>query len=589
MTASAPDFSKGSSVLGREWSLKDQPEGPKIEGVHPAAVSVAVARGFEPERFFFGKLRDELPDPSIMKGMDEAVASFCDAVEAGKRIAVYGDYDVDGATSTSLIVRWMASMGKTPLFYIPDRIKEGYGPNSDAIRRLKADHDIEFILFLDCGTRAHVQLGVAAELGIEIVILDHHEQDDRDPPGILVNPKRRDETREFDYLCTAGLAFVFLVAVNREMRNRGFFNDTRPEPDLRMWLGIVALGTVCDIVPLKKLNRVFVKLGLPLMGEIAGIRALRAANASERGEPEFNEHTCGFVFGPCINAEGRIGDTRSGTILLSTDDNDIATEMALKLVDTNKERQDITKTAQAEAIDIAINQMAGDSTIVIQNDEWHPGIVGIVAARVKEAVGKPAVIIGKGGSGSCRSVTGYNIGAAVDAALLAGVIDKGGGHMMAAGLHAKTENVAALRKIMCSMSDGYQMPPVEIDMDVPCGTLSLQLIDALEKLRPFGTENPQPRLVVHSGYVSRVELMKSKKSDAVHIKLHLAGRLGSCKAILFNAIGTPLGDALALTEDKFVNIYGRARVDAHNGRKYPVILIDDAMIVEEAATGNVAA
>ena len=578
MTSTPPEFCNDRSLLGREWQLKDQPQGPQIEGVHPTAVSVAVARGFEPERFFNPTLRAELPDPSIMKGMDEAVASFCDAVAARKRICVYGDYDVDGATSTSLMVRWLSAMGQTPMFYIPDRLKEGYGPNADAIRRLKSEHDIEYILFLDCGTRAHAQLAVAVELGMELVILDHHEQDDRDPPAILVNPKRRDETREYDYLCTAGLAFVFLVAVNREMRLRGFFDANRPEPDLKQWLGIVALGTVCDIVPLKKLNRVFVKMGMPLMGEIAGIRALAKANKSEKGEPEFNERTCGFVFGPCINAEGRIGDTRSGTILLSTDDMDVATDMALRLVDTNKERQDITKTAQAEAIEIAATQMQGDSTIVIYNEEWHAGIVGIVAARVKDAVGKPAVIIGSGGSGSCRSVTGYNIGAAVDAALLAGVIDKGGGHMMAAGLHVKPENVDELRRIMCSKSDGFEMPPVEADLAIPCGGLTVSLVEALETLRPFGTENPQPRLVIHGGYVSRVQLMAGK-----HIKLHLAGRFGGCKALIFNAVGTPLGDALALSEDKLVDIYGKARVDFHAGKHTAIVLIDDAMVREDVA------
>lgn len=581
--ATTPEFCNDVSVLGRDWLLKPQPDGPEIEGIHPSAVSVAIARGFEPERFFSPKLRDELPDPSIMKGMDEAVAMFCNAVEARKRIAIYGDYDVDGATSTSLLIRWLTSVGQPPVFYIPDRIKEGYGPNADAIRRLKDENEIEFILFLDCGTRAHAPLAVGVELGIEMAILDHHEQDDRDPPAVLVNPKRRDETRDFEYLCTAGLAFVFLVAVNREMRNRGFFTAERPEPDLKQWLGIVALGTVCDIVPLVHLNRVFVKMGMPLMGEIPGIKALQTVNASEKNVlPEFNEHTCGFVFGPCINAEGRIGDTRSGTSLLSTDDEHFAMEMALKLVETNKERQDITKAAQLAAIEIATTTMTDDSTIVIHNDDWHPGIVGIVAARVKEATSKPAVIIGHGGAGSCRSVTGYNIGEAVDAALAAGVIDKGGGHMMAAGLHVKADRVDELRRIMCSKSDGFRMPPVEIDMAIACGGLTPALVDALEKLRPFGTQNPQPRIVVHGGYVTRVEIMKD-----LHVKLHLAGRFGSCKAVLFNAIGTPLGDALALTEDKFVDVYGRSRVDFYAGKSNAVILIDDAMVkpeaVEEAA------
>ncbi|MBY3433179.1 single-stranded-DNA-specific exonuclease RecJ [Rhizobium laguerreae] len=577
MTA-IPEFCNDVSVRGREWQLKPQPDGPTIAGVHPSAVSVAVARGFDPERFFSPKLRDELPDPSIMKGMDEAVAIFCNAVEARKRIAIYGDYDVDGATSTSLLVRWLTWIGQPPIFYIPDRIAEGYGPNANAIRRLKEEHDIEFILFLDCGTRAHAPLAVGVELGIEMAILDHHDPDANDPPAVLVNPKRRDETGDYAYLCAAGLAFVFLVALNREMRNRGFFTEDRPEPDLKKWLGIVALGTVCDMVPLVKLNRVFVKMGLPLMGEIPGIRALQSVNATKNGLPDFNEHTCGFVFGPCINAEGRIGDTRSGATLLAADDETVAMEMAVKLVETNKERQDITKAAESLAIEIATTQMAGDSTIVIYNDDWHPGIVGIVAGRVKDAVNKPAVVIGRGGTGSCRSVTGYSIGAAVDVALEAGVIDKGGGHMMAAGLHVKPENVGELRRILCEQSNGFKMQPVEVDMSIACGGLTVPLVEGMEVLRPFGMGNPQPRIVVHGGYVTRVQIM-----TGVHIKLHLAGRFGSCKALLFNGVGTPLGDALALAEDKFVDVYGRSRIDFHAGKNNAVILIDDAMIRPESA------
>jgi single-stranded-DNA-specific exonuclease len=314
------------------------------------------------------------------------------------------------------------------------------------------------------------------------------------------------------------------------------------------------------------------------MGEIPGIRALQSVNATKNGLPDFNEHTCGFVFGPCINAEGRIGDTRSGATLLAADDETVAMEMAVKLVETNKERQDITKTAESLAIEIATTQMAGDSTIVIYNDDWHPGIVGIVAGRVKDAVNKPAVVIGRGGTGSCRSVTGYSIGAAVDVALAARVIDKGGGHMMAAGLHVKPENVGELRRILCEQSNGFKMQPVEVDMSIACGGLTVPLVEGMEVLRPFGMGNPQPRIVVHGGYVTRVQIM-----TGVHIKLHLAGRFGSCKAVMFNAIGTPIGDALALSEDKFVDIYGRSRIDFHAGKNNAVILIDDAMVRPEAA------
>lgn len=567
------EFCNDVSVMGRKWEVKQGGEPSPFEDVDPTVVSIADARGFDPERFFRPSIKTEMPDPSVMKGMDEAVAKFCDAVETGKKIAVYGDYDVDGATSTSLMMRWLSAMGRPSPFYIPDRIKEGYGPNSAAIRRLREEHGTEFILFLDCGTRAHEPLGVAEELGMEIVILDHHLQDDRDPPGVLVNPNRRDETKEFGYLCTAGLAFLFLVAVQREMRSRGFFDETRLEVQLMDWIGLAALGTVCDLVPLKGLNRAIVARGMPKMGEITGLKALRYIN----GDPDLNEHTCGFVFGPCINAEGRIGDTRSGTMLLSTDDLDEAHEIAIKLFETNKERQEMTKAAQAAAVQIASTEMVDDSTIVIYNEDWHPGIVGIVASKVKDAVNKPTIIIGSGGTGSCRSVTGYNIGADVDAALAAEVISKGGGHMMAAGLHVNPKNVDKLRKLLCSRSAGYEHPPLEIDLAIGCGGMSASLLESMERLRPFGMGNPQPRIALHGGMVTRVEVMKG-----LHIKLHMAGRFGTAQALLFNAIGTPLGDALKLAEDKFVDVYGKARVDFFAGKKRPVLLIEDAMIKDDA-------
>lgn len=570
----AIEFCNTISVLGREWALKDSPEAESFEGISPAVVSVALSRGFEPERFFNPKIRTEMPDPSTLKGMDRAAGAFCDAVLDSRKIAIYGDYDVDGATSTAMMVRWLTEMGQPPIFYIPDRIAEGYGPNPAAMRKL-AEQGVEFILFLDCGTRAHESLDIADELGMGIAIIDHHEPDDREPKGILVNPKQHGEDRALEYLCTAGLVFLFLVAVQREMRARGFFEGERKPIDLMGWLGIVALGTVCDMVPLRHLNRAFVTQGLPRMGDVLGLRELARVN----GNPDFNERTCGFVFGPCINAEGRIGDTRSGTLLLATDDPEQAREIASKLFETNKERQDLTKAAQVEAVEIACGRLKDDSTIVISNDEWHPGIVGIVASKVKDAVNKPTVIIGAGGTGSCRSVSGYDIGAAVDAAKAAGLLDKGGGHRMAAGLHVKSDKVEALRELLCERSEGFVHPPLEIDMAIGCGGLTAPLIEAMERLRPFGAENPKPRIVVHGGYVHRVRIMKD-----VHIKLEMNGRFGAFQAILFNGIGTPLGEALRMTEEKFVDVYGQARVDFYAGKSRPVMLIEDAMIRPEAET-----
>lgn len=568
----AETFCATSSIRGKRWDLRPAVPHEAPAGVPAVAAELAAARGFDPLSFFTPTLRAAMPDPFVLKGMEEAVRRFCDAVEARRRIALYGDYDVDGATSTSLVLRWLRAVGSDAVFYIPDRLKEGYGPNADAIRRLKEEIDIEFLLLLDSGTTAHGPLGVADELGIEIVIIDHHEPDDRMPPGTLVNPKRKDEDRSLAYLCTAGLAFLFLVGVQREMRSRGFFGADRPEVDLRRWLGIVALGTVADIVPLVGLNRAYVAAGLPRMGEVLGLEALSKAT----GESAYTTQTCGFVFGPCINASGRIGDTRLGTMLLASDDRNYVEGLARELVETNVERQDILRGSLAPAIQEA--KTMTDPVIVLYDPTWHPGIVGLVAARVKEAVDKPSIAIGSGGTASCRSVDGFDIGHAVIAAREAGILIKGGGHGMAAGLTIDPERIDDLRAFMAREADGFVRPPITVDLALRSGELTPDLVSALDSLQPFGTGNTRPKLAVVGGWVKRCMILKG-----LHLKLIVTGDEGENEALLWNAIGTPLGDALVGLEGCHVDLLGSPRIDEFGGRKRAVLSIEDAMIGEAIA------
>lgn len=563
------EFCGFKSVKGREWTIKKLADCKIVEGVNPIAASVAVARGFDPDKFFTPAIRTEMPDPYYLKSMKEAVESFCDAVQSDKKILIYGDYDVDGATSTALILRWLTSMGHDKvLYYIPDRLAEGYGPNSNAIRRVHSEEGIEYLMCLDSGTTAHEPLGVARDLGIEIVILDHHEPDDIDPPGILVNPKRRDEDRKFEYLCTAGLAFLFLVGVQREMRNRGFFTQDRPEINLMEWLGIVALGTVADLVPLVGLNRAYVAVGLSYMDHIPGIRALNIAN----GDAGYTATTCGFVFGPCINAAGRIGDTRQGTYLLWSDDEKEVEQIAQALVITNKERQDIQKAAMEDAIELG-KQHADDGVIVLYNESWHPGVVGLVASKVKDALDRPTVIIGAGGSASCRSVDGFDIGSAVIEAREAGILLKGGGHAMAAGLTVSPDRIEDLRSFLCEKIEGFEHPPTEIDLAFKAGAINPATVEALETLAPFGMKNPKPRIAILNGLVRSVRIMKEK-----HIKLFISDAGRETEAMMWNAIGTPLGDALAGCEGHYVDVYGTARIDSFGGKRRATIIIEDAII-----------
>jgi len=376
MSIGAIEYVNSLSVSKKEWSEFTPVKSPGYADISPEICGVVVSRGFEPETFFNPSFK-AMPDPYKLVGMEAAVKVFCDAVQAGKKIGIFGDYDVDGATSTSLLFRWIGRMGGDSVFYIPDRMTEGYGPNVNAVRLLKEQESVEFLMFLDTGTTAHDSLDLAAELGMEIVTIDHHEQDSRDPKGILVNPnQRREEGREFGYLCTVGLVFLFLVGVQREMRSRGFFTEDRKEVDLREWLGIVALGTVADLMPLVGLNRAYVTLGLPRMASIPGIKALSELNRSRKDNTpaEFNEHNCGFVYGPCINAAGRIGDTRTGTFLLSTNDPDRAMEIARDLVEINAERKAMTELAKEKAITLATTVYKDDPVIVVYDNDWHPGI-----------------------------------------------------------------------------------------------------------------------------------------------------------------------------------------------------------------------
>ena len=567
------DFSGRTSVRGREWSVRHVAEATvSVPGVHPIAVGIAEARGFEPERFFNPSLKGDLPDPSRFKGMDDAVRQFCDAVEQKRCIAIYSDYDVDGATSAAVVLRWIRSVGHDALYYIPDRMTEGYGLNSPAITRLREEEGVDFALFLDAGTTAHEPLATAVRIGLECVVIDHHDPDGTDIPVTLVNPKRADEDRAYDYLCTAGLAFLFLVGVNREMRMRGFFSPERPEPDLRRFLGIVALGTIADVMPLVGLNRAFVSVGLPRMAEIPGLRALSVAN----GDIAYTAYNCGFKFGPCINAAGRIGNTRTGTHLLSTDDTREADELARVLVETNEERKAIERAAVNEALD-RLAELADDPVAVIGDDAWHPGVVGLVASRVKDRLGKPAVIIGQDGKSSCRSVEGFDIGQAVIAAYKAGILLKGGGHAMAAGLTVEPDRVDDLRKFLCERAADFVQPPARIDVAVACGELTPALVEAFERMAPYDQNaNPEPVVAVHGGWVKQVRVLKEK-----HVKLFLAGEAGETEAMLLFGVGTPLGDALAASEDCFVDIYGTAEINLFGGKRRGTLRIADAMIFRE--------
>ncbi|HXF52489.1 MAG TPA: single-stranded-DNA-specific exonuclease RecJ, partial [Hyphomicrobiaceae bacterium] len=380
-----------------------------------------------------------MPNPSVLRDMDRAACRLADAIQLRQTIAVFGDYDVDGAASSALLQRYLAHHGLAARIYIPDRLAEGYGPNVEALQRLFGD-GAQLIVTVDCGTTSFEPLADARRLGADVVVIDHHQADEHLPEACaIVNPNRQDDLSNLGYLCAAGLTFMVLVAVTRELRARGLYGQRLPEPNLLQLLDLVALATVCDMVPLTGLNRAYVSRGLAVMASRrnVGLRALLdAAGTNQAPTP----YTLGFILGPRINAGGRIGNAALGARLLAIDDETEAVKIAVTLDRLNRERKAIEAAMLAEAVAMAERQLeadAGTPLLLVGSQDWHKGVVGLVASRLVERFGRPACAIAwerEEGTGSLRSVCGVDIGSAVRAAVARGLLVKGGGHAMAAGL-----------------------------------------------------------------------------------------------------------------------------------------------------------
>lgn len=536
-----------------------------IPGIPKEVVSIAVNRGVtDLKEFFNPKLKNSTPDPFVLKDMDKAVARCKEALLKGQKICVFGDYDVDGATATSQLLRFFSSMGNSSDFYIPSR-SEGYGPNVPAIEKI-ADDGVNLIIFVDCGVLAFEPLAAANARGMDVIVLDHHPSADELPDGIIVNPNRKDETGDLSYLCAAGLVFLFVGGMKRSLREAGYY-ENHAEFNMLEILGIAALGTVADVVPLIGFNRALVKAGIPLMARNPGLMGL--SKAWNIPPEDFTEHTCGFRFGPCINAGGRIDDTSRGTNLLVCEDQEEADRQALELFEINKERQAMQQAMEASAHDQARDQKDGNVT-VIYGEDWHHGIVGIVASRIKDNFDKPAVVIGTEGKGSARSVPGFNIGAAFVKAAEMGILEKGGGHSVAAGLTIDPKRIEEFKSFLNEESAGFERLPLDADIEVPCGTITEAVIDSFQMLAPFGMSNTSPRVILTGGRMTGVKPLKN-----AHVKGRLVGVDGDVDVIMFYAVGTPLGDALMTSNGKEVDLYGKLSINEYMGKKSIQIIPED--------------
>jgi single-stranded-DNA-specific exonuclease len=525
-------------------------------------------------------IRDLLPDPSIFRDMDAAAKRIADAVTAGEAIVIFGDYDVDGATSAALLIRSLRGCGATVSHYIPDRLLEGYGPSAGALVALKAA-GAHLVVCVDCGTQGFAALDAARASGLDVVVVDHHKASTALPPAVaIVNPNRLDEGEgaAFGNLAAVGVSFLVAVAVNRELRARGWF-DSRPEPRLTDLLDLVALGTVADVVPLTGLNRAFVAQGLKVLAtrRNPGLAALASVARLERAPKAAD---LGFVFGPRINAGGRVGRADLGVRLLCGEDPDELAAIAAELGRFNDERRAI-ETAVTEAA-IAMADRAGNAPVaVVAGDGWHPGVIGIAAGRLKDRLGVPAIVVGLDsdgvGKGSGRSIAGVDLGAAVLAAKDAGLISAGGGHAMAAGLTVSRDRIDELARFLCARLDGEvararATDALNLDLAVAPGGITIALADALEAAGPYGAAWPQPR--VAAGPFAVV------KSDVVgndHVRVIASGSDGArLKAVAFRSAATPLGAALLAAAGRRLWLAGRVARDDWGSTPKAELHIDDA-------------
>ena len=541
------------------------------------------------DQFLEPKLRDLLPNPSRFRDMDRAAARLADAVEAGTPIGVFGDYDVDGAAAAALLVNVLGMLGLVVDVHIPDRMREGYGPNAAALHALQ-ERGAGLIVTVDCGINAHAPLAAVASTGIDVIVVDHHlAGPDLPPAHSVINPNRLDEDGAYGHLCAAGVTFIVLVALLRELRARSFFTDSRPAPDLIRQLDIVGLATVCDVVPLTGVNRAFVAQGLKVLAQRSNLGLACLADQAGLNRPP-SGHTFGFLLGPRINAGGRIGASDLGVRLLSATAGDEAGAIAASLDELNNRRREIEQEIRAHAMDLAAQQ-DDRPVILVGHQSWHEGVIGIVAGRLREALGKPACVVAFGngsdtgdavltGKGSGRSIPGFRLGSAIIAAQQSGILAGGGGHDMAAGFSIDADRMDEFHEFLCRRFTS------EIGGEVPrpvrqvAGLLSTagvlpELADWLDRLGPFGSGNPEPRFVLPD---CRIGFAKAIGRDGAHISCRLDdGSGGTLSAIAFQAGGTPFGEALLSARDGApMHVLGRVRRDHFRGGRAMQFEIEDA-------------
>lgn len=575
------------SLSGRAWLLResdthDAARFAQEAGVPEPVARLLLARGVAPGEagaYLMPRLRDLMPDPSVMADADAAAERMADAVARAETIAVFGDYDVDGTASTALLVSLLRSLGATVLHAVPDRVREGYGPNVAAFRRL-VEAGATLIVCVDCGTAAHDPIAAIAPEA-DVVVLDHHTVTGALPPArAVMNPNRADDASGLGHLCAAGVTFLAAVALVRSLRVQGWFAQ-RQEPDLLTLLDLVAIATVCDVVPMRGLNRAFVDRGLARIAAVPrpGFAALSEIAGLKRG---IDAQALGFALGPRLNAAGRLADADLGVRLLLAEDRATAEALAVRLDALNRERQAIERAVLTDAIEEAERQAAeGRPVLLVASDAWHEGVVGIVAGRLRERLHRPAFVfsVTEGiAKGSGRSVPGVHLGDAVRQAVEAGLARKGGGHALAAGVTADAVALEALHALLCdacATAPAPGPPPLELSgLLTPEGADSA-LVDAVSRLGPFGVGNEEP-IFAAAGALVHVARMGR---DGATLGLTLAGETGArLRGVMFRADDGPLAEGLLEARGRAVRLAGRLRRDDFRGGETVCLHVTDAAL-----------
>lgn len=588
------------SFSGRRWRFRETGAEALVALQRAAELSPVLARLLcvrniapeEVESYLSPTLKRLLPDPFVLAHMDEAVARAARAIAQGETIAVFGDYDVDGSCSAALLHDFLTNIGRPPLLYVPDRLREGYGPNAPALLGLQ-ERGTRLVITVDCGAGAPDALATAVAAGLDVIVLDHHAVDSGTAglrpaeggtpavPGIQVNPNQPGDESGLGYLCAAGVTFLFAVALNRELRDSGWYAQNGiAEPDLRKSLDLVGLATVCDVVPLVGVNRAFVRAAVTRLSqrERPGIRALAAV---ARAEPPFSLYECGFVFGPRINAGGRVGRSSLGAELLTAQTGTEAGPLAELLDLHNRERRSLESAIVREAV-AAAEQQLDRAFFLVSGTDWHPGVVGLVASRLKDRFHKPVLAVGfdgQNGRGSARSVPGIDLGAIVRGAREAGLLEAGGGHAMAAGFSLRLAQLEPFREWLGSQFSGVadgesSNPDLWLDALVsPAGATS-ELAADIDRAGPFGSGNAEPVLVASDVRVAFADIVGQG-----HVRLRVQGGDGAgLSAIAFRAAETPLGRALLGARGERIHAAGFLRARRWNGRVETQLQLEDAAV-----------